>query len=410
MRSIFALLLLYLLTCNCQVSASNIKSYSISGKDGKTTFPFRLFNNILVVDVAIDGKDSMKFIFDSGCKSTIIIHPKWLDSFNVNYNKKIFFAGLGYKDSIETYRIDGASLSLGNMKGEHVPVYILSRDSMNIDTYLGIDIDGIFGAEIFEKFYVHINYKTHQIELYNKKPEKKINRHYTRLPVSIYKSKGYLNSMILNKSTQLFSAELLLDTGANVAVIIKNKEPEDLKVQPYIEAELGEGLSGTMYSKIGRLSNLFIDTFHIKNTIVSFQETPITIKESYEDALNGNIGNEILYRFDIFYAYPEKAIYLKPGKHYHDPYYFNVSNIILLENRSRNGGYLVKSIASQSPPLIAGLQKGDEIIRIDGYDCHKIPLEDALLLLNKRMGKKISVTFIRNHVKQKITYKLESII
>jgi hypothetical protein len=42
-----------------------------------------------------------------------------------------------------------------------------------IDRYLGTDVDGIFGAEIFEKYYVHINYKKRIIELYIKTQKNK---------------------------------------------------------------------------------------------------------------------------------------------------------------------------------------------------------------------------------------------
>jgi hypothetical protein len=37
-------------------------------------------------------------------------------------------------------------------------------------------------------------------------------------------------------------------------------------------------------------------------------------------------------------------------------------------------------------------------------------IEDALYLLNKRIGKKINLQFKRNDVKQKVSYKIISII
>ena len=71
---------------------------------------------------------------------------------------------------------------------------------------------------------------------------------------------------------------------------------------------------------------------------------------------------------------------------------------------------MVKSVAGDSPPLLAGLQKGDEILKIDRYDCADLPIEDALSLLNKRIGKKIILHFKRNNVVTKIMYKLVIII
>src|SRR4051812_6079942 len=82
------------------------KLYSFDTKKTEVTFPFKLFNNLIVVDVRINDSRTLKFIFDSGCKSTIIIHPKWLDSFDIPYHQKVYFSGLGYKDSVETLKLD----------------------------------------------------------------------------------------------------------------------------------------------------------------------------------------------------------------------------------------------------------------------------------------------------------------
>ncbi|MDB5227904.1 MAG: aspartate aminotransferase [Bacteroidota bacterium] len=386
------------------------KFYYFDSKKTKITFPFRLFNNILVVDVKVNKTKTLKFIFDSGCKSTIIIHPKWLDSFDIPYKQKVYFSGLGFKDSVETMKIDNGTLQVGELKGEHIPIFILSKDSLSIENYLGTDVDGIFGAEIFEKYYVHISYKKRLIELYSKKPEKKLNASFQKMAVDIRKSKGYLSCMVMNNKKELFLSELLLDTGSNVPVIIKNKDPADLHIDHFIDAEIGEGLSGPIYSRVCRIKRIFIDTLKFDSVVTVFNETPISFRDLNENTLDGNIGNDIMNRLDLYFAYPEKAIYFRPNSTIKDPFYFNISNIILLENKSKNGGFIVKSIAGNSPPLLAGLQKGDEIIKIDYYSCDGLKLEDALTLLNKRIGRKITLHYRRNNVISKISYKLVSII
>ena len=386
------------------------KVYSYNSTKSKITVPFRLFNNIIIVDLKVNDTRTLKFIFDSGCKSTIIIHPMWLDSFTIPYHQKVYFSGLGFNDSIETVKIDDGKLQLGQITGEHIPIFILSKDSLSLDHYLGTDVDGIFGAEIFEKYYIRVNYKSRLIEIYDKKPVKKIKASYNKLPVVMRKSKGYVSCMVQNHKNDFYLSELLLDTGSNIPVIIKNKEPADLNIDYYIDAEIGEGLSGPMYSRVSRLKRSFLDTLKLDSIVVAFNETPITFKELDENTLDGNIGNDILNRLDLFFAFPENAIYFKPTSRIKEPFDFNVSNIILLENKSKNGGFMVKSVASDSPPLLAGLQKGDEILKIDRYDCADLRIEDALSLLNKRIGKKIILHYKRNNVVTKITYKLVSII
>lgn len=388
----------------------NAKSYEINTTKGNTVFPFSVYNNIIVVDVKVNENKILKFIFDSGCKSTVVIKPKWIDSFTVDFKQKVYFVGLGLNDSIETIKIPNATLQLGTMMAKEIPVYILSKDTLNLDTYLGTEVDGIFGAEIFEKFYVHINYKTHLVELYNKKPTKKIKSKYTPISVVMRNSKGYSNCVIMNDNYSIFDAELLFDTGANIPIIIKNKEPQDLMIEQYIDAEIGNGLAGALYSKVSRIKKIFLDTFKFAQVVTAFSETPITIKDIDENTLDGNIGNDILSRFDMYFAYPENKVYLKTTKQYDDEFEFNISNIILLENKTKNNGFVVKSIASNSPPVLAGLQVGDEIMKIESYKAVNLKLEEALSLLNRKFGKNINLSILRNNKIIKISYKLISII
>ena len=404
------LTIIVLLICLSSLSNVEAKSYTVSNTKGVTSFPFSIYNNIIIVDVLVNQSKTLKFIFDSGCKSTIVIKPHWIDSFTVDLKQKVYFVGLGLNDSIETVKMNNSTLQLGDLTAKEIPIYLLSKDTLNLDTYLGTEVDGIFGAEIFEKFYVHINYKTRLIELYPKKPAKKIKSKYSSIPVSIRNSKGYANCVIMNANNSIFEAELLFDTGANIPIIIKNKEPQDLQIEKFIDAEIGNGLAGAMYSKVCRVKKIFLDTFKFAQVVTAFSETPITVKDIDENTLDGNIGNDILSRFDMYFAYPENKVYLKTNKYYDDEFEFNISNIILLENRTKNNGFIVKSIATNSPPLLAGLQIGDEIIKIESYKAEHLKLEEALALLNRKFGKNITIQLLRNNVVHKISYKLISII
>ncbi|MCB0508139.1 MAG: aspartyl protease family protein [Chitinophagales bacterium] len=391
------------------IHANASPTYDIQQKKGKTSIPFKLYNNIIIADLEINGK-TLQFIFDSGCKSTIILHPMWLDSFQIESRKKLYFVGLGVKDSVEMIKLNNATLKLGALFGQNIPVFILSKDSINLEKYLGINVDGIFGAELFEKYYVHLNFKKRQIELFEKKPKKKIKSAYTKLPITIRNSKGYTSCVLMNDNNEVYTSELLFDTGANISLIIKNVSPEDLHIHKYIDAEIGEGLAGAMYSKISRVHQLFVDTFKFKNVIAAYSDVYSINNKHDEYDLDGNIGNDILFRFDAYFAYPENAIYLHPNKHYNDIFDLNISNIILLENKTKNYGFVVKSVTESSAPSIAGLQKGDEIIKIDNHKSSTIDLEDALYLLNRKIGKKINIQFLRNDVLYKINYKINRII
>ncbi|HNF49367.1 MAG TPA: PDZ domain-containing protein [Chitinophagales bacterium] len=382
----------------------------IRTKKHKTSIPFELYNNIMVVKMDINRSKTLHFIFDSGCRSNIVLHPKWLDSFQIVSDEKVFFSGLGLKDTIETIKATNCQIQLAALTDDKADIYFLNKDTLLLENYLGTPIDGIFGAELFKKYYIHINYKKRLIELFENKPSGKIKSDFKKIPLKIKMSKGYYTCIIMNANGELYESELLLDTGANLPLLIKNTSPEQMGVLQYKEIEIGEGLAGPLLSKVGRTKTLFFDTLRFEQPVTCFSETPLSLHENNDAVLNGNIGNDILSRLDIYFAYPEQSLYYRTTKHTYEPFYFNISNIILLQNKSGNGGFIVKNIIPNSPPSEMGLDKGDEILEINGVKTEKMEMSDALYLLNRKIGKKITVVFRHLNQTKKITYKLESVI
>ncbi len=383
---------------------------TIKTKKHKTSIPFELYNNIMVVKMEINKSKTLRFIFDSGCRSNIVLHPKWIDSLLITSNEKVFFSGLGLKDTIETLKAEKCTIQLSGLEDDQASVYFLNKDTLDLENYLGTSIDGIFGAEIFNKYIVHVNYKKRIIELYEMLPSSKLKASYKHVPLKIKMSKGYYTCIIMSPGGELYESELLLDTGANLPLLIKNVTPEELGIKDYKEIEIGEGLAGPLISKVSRTKTLFFDTLRFEQPVTCFSETPLYLKESNDAVLNGNIGNDILSRLDIYYAYPTQCLYYKTQKNTHEPFYFNISNIILLQYKTGNGGYIVKNIIDKSAPAEMGLAVGDEIMEINGIKTDKMQMSDALYLLNRKIGKKITIIFRHQNETKKISYKLQSII
>ncbi len=396
---------IWLLACG---NAMNAGEYSITNNKNTCYIPFKTFNDLIIVELTINNQRPLKFIFDSGCKNAIIIKPSLVDSFATKQNTRLYFSGMGSNDSVEVVKYNNCTIKLGTITGKNLSVYNLSEDYLNFESYLGVDVDGIFGAELFEKFYVHINYKTHFLELSKQKPKKLST--FQQLNVSVRGSKGYLKSFITSHEGHTFLIDLLLDTGANLPLIIKNEDPELLEVNHYIEAEVGEGLSGSIYAKVGRVQHLFISAFRFDSIVCAFHENAAYAKELDPNMINGNIGNELLNRFDIYFAYPDSCIYIRPLSTISKPFEFHLINIILNEDKTKEGYFVIKSVATNTAPYDAGLRDEDKIVAIDRYDSDDLKLEDAINLLNKRIGKKIKIKYIRDNKPYICTYIVQPII
>ena len=75
--------------------------YSINNDRNSCQLPFKTYNDLIVVELTINGQRPLKFIFDSGCKNTIVIKPTLLDSFSTKQSSRLYFSGLGSLDSVE---------------------------------------------------------------------------------------------------------------------------------------------------------------------------------------------------------------------------------------------------------------------------------------------------------------------
>ena len=69
-----------------------------------------------------------------------------------------------------TYITNGVTLELPGMKGEGHTMLVLEKDYIELSNYLGTQVHGVFGYEIFSRFIVKIDFSKQILSLI--KPEK----------------------------------------------------------------------------------------------------------------------------------------------------------------------------------------------------------------------------------------------
>ncbi|MEZ4880726.1 MAG: PDZ domain-containing protein, partial [Chitinophagales bacterium] len=101
------------------------------------------------------------------------------------------------------------------------------------------------------------------------------------------------------------------------------------------------------------------------------------------------------------------CIYYKTHKDTYKPFDFFINNIFINEKDNR---YFVKSIAEDSAPFLAGLQKNDEILKVNNIRVENLNNIDVSSLLNRSVGKKIKVKYKRNNIINQCKYIIKPII
>jgi len=81
------------------------------------------------------------------------------------------------------------------------------------------------------------------------------------------------------------------------------------------------------------------------------------------DFRDGNLGEEILKRFNVTFDHAGKRMVLEKAKGFGDPFEHEMAGLSL--DWEKDGSLVVGNILPQSPAATAGIEPGDHLISID---------------------------------------------
>ena len=151
MNKIYKILALSIFICHAAfaVQAQNL-GFSLKKDQKKVQIPFELYNNLIVIPVVLNGTLPLRFVLDTGVRTTILTEKAYSDILNLVYTKKISIAGAGGMRIVEAFVTGNVSLDIppGVIGRGHV-MLVLAEDYLQLRNYLGTNVHGIVGYELF---------------------------------------------------------------------------------------------------------------------------------------------------------------------------------------------------------------------------------------------------------------------
>ncbi len=416
------------------------EGFHLDSNKNKLTIPFTYINNLIFIKAQVNDVP-MTFLLDTGVEETILFSLEDVAEARFLNTEKVKLKGLGSADYVEGLKSAGNTIIIEkNFIDRQHTVYVILDEDFNISSGLGIPVNGILGAQFFKDHIVEINYITHKIYVYRNegKSTRQITKKYKKFEISIEKNKPYIQADLI-MDTKAITSKLLIDTGNSDALwLFQNKIDSTLIPKKYFEDFLGRGFSGEVYGKRAKLHKLNFDNFEFEAPYVAFPDT-VSIRH-VNMVLNrvGSVGAEILKRFSVIFDYKNQNIYLKPNSRFKTPFYLNMSGIEihhdglqwvqekveLKTNNERDGTQVYKgefnykfslkpifkiySLRPDSPAVLAGLQKGDELISINRKKAYNYTLQEIYDILKSEEGKKIILEIKRKNNILKYTFYLKS--
>jgi hypothetical protein len=377
--------------------------FSLANGKKKVQIPIEIYNNLVVVPVVLNDALPLKFILDTGVRTAILTQKTFTDILNLTYSRKYSISGPGGEKLVDAYVTNNVSLQLPGVQGRGHALLVLEEDYLELRNYLGTDVHGILGYELFSRFIISIDYEKKILTLMT--PEKfRKKRKFQTLQLTIQDTKPYITTPVTLENGTVINAKLLMDSGASHGLMLDPSSDERIKVPEHaVSSLLGRGLGGEIKGKVGRIQSLALGTYKLNNLIANFPDP-----DSYVDSIkvgnvfrNGAVGGEVMSRFTTIFNFPKEEVYIKKNSEFKKPFYYNLSGITVKAKGSRLDVFEITEIRSQSPADKAGFLVGDIITAVNGVPAESIDLNILNSFMNSKPGKKLKLEVSRKGLKMK---------
>jgi len=377
--------------------------FSLADGKKKVRIPIEVFNNLVVVPVVLNDALPLKFILDTGVRTTILTQKTFTDILNLPYSRKYTISGPGGEKLVDAYVTNNVSIELPGVHGRGHAMLVLEEDYLELRNYLGTDVHGILGYELFSRFIIEIDYEKKILTLML--PEKfHKHRRFQAIPIMIEDTKPYMLAPVILEDGSSLNAKLLMDSGASHGLMLEPSSDTIIDVPSHtVSSLIGRGLGGEIFGKVGRIKSISMGTYQLDNVICNFPDP-----NSYTDSIkvgnvfrNGAIGGEILSRFTIIFNFPRERVYLKKNGAFKKNFYYNLSGLTLKAKGSQLNIFEVTEVRNQSASQRSGILPGDIIMSVNGIATRDLNLNMINGFFNSKPGKKIRVEISRKGERMK---------
>jgi len=384
--------------------------FEIENEKDAVEIPFEIHNNFMVVKVVLNNSLPLKFIFDTGAEHTILSKNIFAGVLGLSYDRPIRLIGADLNQELVAHVSTNVHIKVGDAIAPNQDILVLSDDYFKIDEYVGLEIHGIIGADLFRNLVLEIDYRNNLIFIRRSSSFRAPKKKWKEIPVSIDKNKPY----VLAKATlgeKKIDVKLLIDTGASLSLLLHaNTDPNITLPENIIQGSIGRGLGGILEGYLGRVNRLEFGGLFFNNIVTNYQDISESLNAESISNRNGILGNSLIRRFNVIINYPKEKLYLRPHRRYNKGFKYDRSGLELIVSGKELKKISVYNLIKGSPADEAGFQKDDEIISINSIPARFIDLKGVSRRLTKRVGKKIKIKIKRGEEMMILRFKLRDLI
>lgn len=282
----------------------NSKIFSLTPSIHSTEIPFRLVNDLIVIPVIVDGKQQMNFLVDTGTRTPLILHNRYVKNLDLSLGRKVRFQGAGNGNMVQGTVVPDMHLQIGDAFAKNIGIVVLGHNPLSHLKLDGITIHGIIGASLFHSFAVEIDFLSQIIRLHNS-PDFLKTANYSSIPMQVNLSRPILQVPVEWKDS-IHTLNLMIDTGFNHHLLIYD-HPDIHFRTPKLE-KIGMGYSGNIMGNTANIKRLYVGERTFFDVHTCF---PLRSDYKAKGIGDGIMGNALLKQFCVVLDYANNRFHIK---------------------------------------------------------------------------------------------------
>jgi PDZ domain/Aspartyl protease len=340
---------------------SSSEGVHFHGGERHATIPFEYAARHVWLKVSVNGGPFADFLLDTGASITVL-DSAFAAAHGITVQGRVQVAGAGSDQGGASFAEirslfvpgpDGEGVELG---AEKVAVLSLAP---HLEPFFWRPVAGVLGYDFISRFAMTLDYDAATVTLADP-ASFQTPAGATSLPFELASNIPVIEARLDSS----LSGRFRLDVGSGSTVDLHGPfvRAHDLENRTGNKlTALGGGFGGTFSGDITRMKRMDLGPFGWDDPIVILSGATEGGLASEDYA--GNIGNQVLERFQVTFDYTHKTVWLKPGSRYTKRDEFSLAGLQLARF---DGAVRAMNVLARSPAERAGLREGDEVVAVDG--------------------------------------------
>lgn len=398
------------------LNGDNSVEFEIDGRTSRRiNVPFEIVNNLIIIEGRINNSVPLKFILDTGVGKTLITSLPEGEEIYLNSSRTVKLAGLGEGEPVEAFYAESNILTIETVEGRNIEVLFLKEDIFQLSSFMGTNVHGIIGYDLFANFAVEIDYLAKVVRLYDTKAFAKkfreLPKHskWHKIPIDIQDQKPYVIVGHKHKDGIGFTEiRLLIDSGSSNAFSLYDLTHPSIHIpKARLNSLIGVGLSGNVNGYLGKVAEMKLGDFIFEEPVIAYPDS-FAIRKAFDVGdRNGSMGGEVLRRFKVIFHYEGGYMLMRKNKDFRENFEYNKSGIEVNTPIPNMPLYVVSAIREGSPADLDGLEVGDVLKYINKKNTLTMELNEVLNYLQKSRSNRLSIGVQRESMYKTVSFQLE---